>query len=93
MKKALKPKRRQKNQLLYRKLKVLFKQKRIFTQIEEKIPLMQEAENSIVFANQYRKDFFDVRQALLDAEECFSSADFQKAFNTTVDAIRQVKKV
>lgn len=75
------------------KEKLVSAEKRIFIQIEEKIPLMQEAENSIVFANQYRKDFFDVRQALLDAEECFSSADFQKAFNTTVDAIRQVKKV
>lgn len=75
------------------KEKLINAEQKIINVINENIPLMKEAENSIVFANQFRKDFFDVRQALLNAEECFNSADFKNAFNVAVDSIRQVKKL
>lgn len=61
--------------------------------IENSGDIMRDAENSIVYANRFRKDFFDVRQSLINAEESFFAGKFNESFDVAVSSIKQVKKM
>ena len=54
---------------------------------------LNDAENSIVYANRFRKDFFEVRQSLIVAEESFFAGKFNESFDVAVSTIKQVKKM
>ena len=73
--------------------KVIELEEKIKNAIDSNIGVMNDAENSIVYANRFRKDFFDVRQSLVLAEENFYAGKFNESFDIAVSSIKQVKKM
>lgn len=73
--------------------KVIDLENKIKETVEKSISVMNDAESSILYANRYRKDFFDVRQALISSEDNFFKGKFDESFDIAVSAIKQVKKM
>lgn len=70
-------------------LKILFEKiKTNLSRIEETI---YKAEQSIVYANQYRQGFDDVKATLVRAEKLFFEGDFAKANNETINMIKKIR--
>ena len=70
----------------------LLKAKEIEEKLKENILFqeqkMHESEDAVVYANQYRQEFYDVRQALNRAEDAFFEGDF----TTTLDEAISIEK-
>ena len=73
--------------------RVLELENKIKTSLSNNKEVALDAENSIVYANRFRMDFFDLRQTLIGAEENFFIGNFSRSFDSAVSAIKQVKKM
>ena len=71
------------------------KLKLYFERINEEISSIEEtiykAEQSIVYANQYRQGFDDVKTTLQRVEKLFFEGDFVKANNETVNMVKKIR--
>jgi len=69
--------------------------KEIYDLLEKKMnniaTLANQAEEAIVYANQYRQDFYDVRTTLVKAEKSFNEGDFARTSNETVNMIKKIR--
>ena len=52
--------------------------------------LQQNAEQSLVLANQYRIKFYDVRNSLLTAEKAFFEGDFSRTSDVTISIFKKI---
>lgn len=59
--------------------------------LEDLPRLQKKAEDSIVYANQYRSAFDDVKTTLLRAEKSFFEGDFDRTSNETVAMLKKIK--
>lgn len=66
-----------------------------YSQLHDRIivlpELMKKAEDSIVYANQYRQDFDDVRNTLLRAEKSFFEGDFVRTTDETITMLKKIR--
>ena len=53
--------------------------------------IANKAEEAIVYANQYRQEFYDVRTTLSRAERSFNEGDFARTSNETVNMIKKIR--
>ena len=53
--------------------------------------IAKQAEEAIVYANQYRQEFYDVRTTLSRAERSFNEGDFVRTSSETVNMIKKIR--
>lgn len=58
--------------------------------LEDIESLQQNAEQSLVLANQYRIKFYDVRNSLLTAEKAFFEGDFSRTSDVTISIFKKI---
>lgn len=63
----------------------------LIKEVEEQSSQRKYAEDSIVYANQYRQEFYDVRQVLARAERSFNEGDFTRTIDETVKIIKKMR--
>ena len=52
---------------------------------------VNQAEEAIVYANQFRLKFYDVRTALMTAEKAFFEGDFARTADETVSILKKIR--
>lgn len=69
--------------------------KEIYNILENKMSkisdIAKQAEEAIVYANQYRQEFYDVRTTLSRAERSFNEGDFVRTSSETVNMIKKIR--
>lgn len=60
-------------------------------QIEPLPGTVKQAEEAIVYANQYRQEFYDVKTTLLRAEKSFAEGDFIRTSDETITMIKKIR--
>ena len=63
----------------------------VLAEVATEDELSLRAEDSIVYANQYRVDFSEVRVSLNTAESAFQEADFARASSEALTVIKKVR--
>lgn len=63
----------------------------LLKRIQEQSAQRKYAEESIVYANQYRQEFYDVKQSLIRAERSFYEGDFGRTIDETVKTIKKMR--
>ena len=64
---------------------------KLLTEVEENASQKKYAEESIVYANQYRQGFLDCKHALNNASVSFFEGDFTRTIDETVAIIKKMR--